>query len=389
MDHIKKLVYIIVGCLTIVSLVFTLCHKVGHCAETPYQFPISTYFDEYPSDYTGGLSLDDYLNFIRNTLHISDSSYYISYYTFDNGVPYFRVVKFSGSNLSLYSSSNLGSNDRINITEANTRLSANQSVYVSAYSVTFYYIKIQNGNFTKTGESTYASWTFANSQYLFYSSADLTSGNDTCFYQTVERPDPGPNPHSKGAILGNYIDSVDLIEQDSSLPSVDTTPPFDTSSNPAWYQKILNGMGKINQSIKGGVLTIGDYLGQIKEDLENVIAWITETPDSNTILNNVQPYLAQNDLISGFLSSKTAIQSVYTSIGNVSAKTRNQMVWDIPFNLPSMSQTFHAIIDFGWYENIRSTLEPFLNMFLSIGFLFSLIRSIPGILHGNSGEGDT
>ena len=32
-DHVKKTVYIIVGILTIISLVFTLFKKIGFCAE--------------------------------------------------------------------------------------------------------------------------------------------------------------------------------------------------------------------------------------------------------------------------------------------------------------------------------------------------------------------
>ena len=65
-DHVRKTVYIIVGCLTIVSLVLTICHKVGHCASgggsgviNSFPLPVG---DGYGHDFSFGSSDVDIIN---------------------------------------------------------------------------------------------------------------------------------------------------------------------------------------------------------------------------------------------------------------------------------------------------------------------------------------
>lgn len=393
MDHVKKLVYTIVGCLTIVSLTFTICTKIGHCEDLgivglPLIYGQGQGFDSivftenhmrqinaiYAQNPSNGpmevMLFGEYTDSTHYTvigLNKYANGYDVQFenVTPDNAFPNLQyrcparwvIWTISGDNVSY-----VRYGDSIDIWINNFVELGNNGYY-----------DLKSGNLYK-----YPMWTAESYNGEIYD----TDGN-LIFSRTIPVPVPG---HTKGGVLSNYIDSQDFL---GNLPEVDEDPPSDTSSIPGWLNKILGGLGTINKSIQSGVLTIGDYIGQLKESVENGIAWVTQPYDSQIINDNVAPFLSDNALIQGFNSSKTSIQGVYSAIGSVSAKTRSQMVWDIPFNLPSMSQTFHAQIDFGWYENIRSTFEPFLNMFLMVGFLFSFIRSIPGILHGNSGEGDT
>ena len=282
-DHVRKTVYIIVGILTIISLVFSLCKKVGLCASgggsgviNSFPLPVG---DGYGHNFT--FTDEDAQNII-NSVTDFDNSFptidYIAFYDYtpsNNDLmvaclynPIFTEVATNSSNLLSLSgsTSNIWSGGsyvgylylHYNLTTHQVSGKAWRNSYFQI--VTLSWFESVSGGFSlKLNENlyTYPIWIRSNSDY-FANSNPIFSG------------------HSKGGVLTNYIDSSDLIEQDSSLPSVDVTPPSDSTSIPSWLQKILSGIGKVNQSIKGGVLTIGDYIGQ---GFHNVIDWFTEPFD--------------------------------------------------------------------------------------------------------------
>lgn len=421
-DHIRKVVYIIVGILTIISLVFTLYKKIGKAASFD-DSPIV--FDSYPALYGGFIANSNaysdslYLKIIDDS--ITRYSYYQQYYpivivaiTSDGGLSGFR---------SFVIDTDVNGKTNINLPPA-----INNTSYVNNIKYRVAYTYDSNGDYVSSfGSQSYTSF-FTNrvTEYIqgtYYYKGGLVASyplyiyhNEFLKFREVDSNifkylDSNDNiiigGHSKGGVLANYQSSFDLLEDSSDVPKVDTTSPSDSSSVPAWLGKILNGLGVIGNSIQSGVLTIGDYIGTlgesigeffnsvgekidaIKDSIDSFFAWVTEPPNNETILSNIQPYLESNSMIQGFISSKNAIQGVYSDITGVNAKSSSQMKWTIPFNLPGLSNNFTATIDFGWYENIRNIVQPILIMIISVGFILSLIRSIPGILHGNSPEGDT
>lgn len=410
-DHIRKVVYIIVGILTIISLVFTLYKKIGKAASSDSVI----FYRGFPLYYGGSIAHADikpdsfYTQIVDDAINFSDN--YIS------GYPVIVLKLKNSSNFGVCVLTSSFSSPQM----PNTVSTSSSFRFTSGYYLTY------NSDGTRIGSS------YAYNTYIYYGKvfdningtlvyilSDITESYPVYIYNaenftfsngvqifTKYHENVNPSGHNKGGVLANYQNSFDLLEDSSDVPKVDTSTPTDSSSVPAWLGKILNGLGVIGNSIQSGVLTIGDYIGTlgenigeffnsvgekidaIKDSIDSFFAWVTEAPNNETILSNIQPYLESNTMIQGFISSKNAIQSVYSDISGVNAKTSSQMKWSIPFNLPGLSNNFTATIDFGWYENIRSIVQPILIMIISVSFILSLIRSIPGILHGNSPEGDT
>lgn len=456
-DHIRKVVYIIVGILSIISLVFSLYKKIGKAASSDSEFfftlPHTVDFTHSPFSLSDTNIIVDFIkNYNSNYLLDSDDSYINLLYwkqVENSGFDYDYIICLSQTNIryNLFTTTSrriyFSSNSRP-VSSTSFSITTFNSSSLSQASP-FYLVQRDGNNFSIIGfTNIYFSFnsntkeisflgssvpagtgvsfrnylgiinpntniTGFNSELPFYLPHDIYSGDFLVFKSTDLGGSSPINPigHSKGGVLANYQDSFDLLEDSSDVPKVDTSSPADSSSVPAWLGKILNGLGVIGNSIQSGVLTIGDYIGTlgenigeffnsvgekidaIKDSIDSFFAWVTEPPNNETILSNIQPYLESNTMIQGFISSKNAIQGVYSDITGVNAKTSSQMKWTIPFNLPGLSNNFTATIDFGWYENIRSIVQPILIMIISVSFILSLIRSIPGILHGNSPEGDT
>lgn len=129
-------------------------------------------------------------------------------------------------------------------------------------------------------------------------------------------------------------------------------------------------MGTINNTIGSGFTLIKNNIGSTRDKITEIYDYITEEPDPAVIGNNVAGALYETQLFSSFDSAKTSITGVYNSFSNVTARTSSQVAFSIPFSLPYIDFSSNFVIDFAWYENVRSVIEPFLNMVLSVGFLF-------------------
>lgn len=407
-DHIRKVVYIIVGILTIISLVFTLYKKIGKASSdvnSPIIFSPPPYLfgNNIGSSYLFDNSL--FSSIISDVITRRGDNYHDETIII---VPYSNELFVNVINRDNFPLSSVVENGATLFSYSYCGVYSYSGTFLRQYFSGNIGIRLNDIFETLDNRDYYKLNTSVDGYPVFvYSYSNLVVTDTNLPFFSPFPQDIVVGGHSKGGVLANYQSSFDLLEDSSDVPKVDTTSPADSSSVPAWLGKILNGLGVIGNSIQSGVLTIGDYIGTlgesigeffnsvgekidaIKDSIDSFFAWVTEPPNNETILSNIQPYLESNTMIQGFISSKNAIQGVYSDITGVSAKSSSQMKWIIPFNLPGLSNNFTATIDFGWYENIRSIVQPILIMIISVSFILSLIRSIPGILHGNSPEGDT
>ena len=356
-DHVRKIVYIIVGILTIILLVFSLCKKVGLCAESSNS-PIE--FDPLPYIYGNyiGYSDDPNSSIANNSRILScidtainnysgyvDSMGYLVQERNNGGIQVAFFTPDSNGKIVLPDNSS-DFTHQISFTCTTSRL-----VYWSNNSVsdvgTSFLFKPSNAIETINGQTIYKTNTRALGYVLYIHNPQLfvdSEGNQ--YFATSYEPDIpiGPIGHSKGGVLSNYIDSHELLEDSSDLPEVDTTQPSDPTTNNL-LQKILNGLGVINGSIQSGVLTIGDFIGQ---GFENVINWFTEPFDSEQFNSD----LNQIALINDFSNLKTQVENC------------GMFDWSDVTPAQSLSFTFDVggavlphtscVVDFSWYTGLTA-----------------------------------
>lgn len=389
-DHVRKTVYTIVGCLIIISLVLTICHKVGHCAsDSSNSYPITDFPLPFGSGYgyTSEVPITDTIcSQVLNLANTFSSNYYgydtlvFSEYNSTSNSVFFYAIQWNL--VSIVPSSNGAIFPNYTYSYVAT---ANNNKYC-AFEYDFDDSQIQfrgTGSSLSVGISNYLLGSPSGVGYMLkddnlYLYPVYTIFEGSSFTDYFSEPSPSFSGHTKGGVLVNYIDSDDLIEQDSSLPTVDTSAPADPSSNSGWFQKILNGLSKINQSIKGGVLTIGDYIGQ---GFENIINWLTEPFDQEAFSDELDEVF----LLSDILGAKDLIDQ--SGIFDWEDITPSQSVsWTFDFGgavLPHTSCT----IDFSWYTGtVKNLIVTLICTFLVVGLLATLFNSIPSIISGHSGD---
>lgn len=425
LDKTRKVIYIIVGCLTILTLVFGLAKKVGLCASsdnldnirvTSYPLPVG-----YGFGYGGVLSQEVVDDIISETAGRWQGLPCVQY----AGMPDENTIalnvwwvlpsyQFTGDLNDLSNSSSIrfvgnGSGYRYDLRTNSLNPNMSYGIF-DGYLVPSDYVLPDGigGVFLQRNVP-------IPFYPLYYDPNVDSSSYNTYFtlYLPEPSPEPSPSGHSKGNVIINYEDSIDQIEADSSLPSIDVTPPSDPSNNVGWFQKILNGLKTLGDLIKAGVITIGDYIGQGIQDLKDhidtmvtniqqsiqlvidsledfkdrVVAfynWVTEPFDQNRFTTHLQTL----EVYQEFSGVQSGINTLQLQFNSVTSATSNDVKFSIPFTFPYINTTYVAIIDFSWYENIRSVVSPFIVAFLIFGFAYSFIRSLPGIIHGNSPEGD-
>ena len=388
-DHVRKTVYIIVGCLTIVSLVLTICHKVGHCASSENNvgytsFPLPFGLDSgygLTSEQVSVLSsydLDGLIDSANSIMNANADSVCLIDWTSSSNF----IIGFYNSSWVVSPSSNSLYGCTVTIGGGSPQIT--QGIRWNGSSWDWWWSNawgapIYIGNHLTplpNGEYSLNSGEFISFYPIYSRATEFVDSNDNIIF--TSNITPSFSGHSKGGVLTNYIDSDDLIEQDSSLPTVDTTGPSDPSSNSGWFQKILNGLGKINQSIKGGVLTIGDYIGQ---GFENVINWLTEPFDQEAFSDELNQIALINDLS----SLKTLVENC--GMFDWSDVTPAQSVsFTFDFGGAVLPHT-SCVIDFSWYTGtVKNLCVGVLCTFLVIGLLVTIINQLPNIIGGKSGD---
>lgn len=382
-DHVRKTVYIIVGCLTIVSLVLTICHKVGHCAESsqtsiPYN-PLPLYFGS-GIGYSDVIPESTILNMVDHCITSCPN------YVQGTPVVVTPFQEYGNVKVSVFVV-NVSSPPGVVSDYYSTNLFKFNYIYCETYnSIGGSFNVFTNGQFdcklSEIREQINGNWVYKQG-YLavypiyIYNYENLYNSNGEQLFAEYGSSTPSIG-HTKGGVLANYIDSDELLEDDSQLPSVDVTPPSDPSVSSGWFQKILNGIAKVNQSIKGGVLTIGDYIGQ---GFENVINWFTEPFDSeqfNSDLNDIA-------LINDFSNLKTQVENC------------GMFDWSDVTPAQSLSFTFDVggavlphtscVVDFSWYTGtVKNICVAVICTFLVLGLLVTIINQLPNIIGGKSGD---
>lgn len=424
-DKIRKIIWIIVGALTILSLVFALAKKVGLAASSVSDYPL-------PYGLNSGYGFTPEQANILNSL---DFNFILSKVVQD-GLPsdvdtlILREVSSSSVSLGVCKSSGLAVRNFDTFQNSAIDWYYGYSITINPNNPTS--IQYNGGGSFITWTITFNSFISDNAlpsdtfitNYPIYSTNDLLFNDNLVFTSSVSPPIP--SGHSKAGVIVNYEDSIDQIEDNSSLPSVDVTPPSDPSNNASWFQKILNGLKTINQNLKAGVVTIGDYIGQGIQDLKdhiesmtsniqqsiqlfidnfnekfsNLREWIQGVKDK---VEEIADYLKDAfslptseqvaELLNQFLVGTTFGQFLGISnqavqiIGSVFGQNIPEFETLVfTFNIDFFGQTFPLVLDFGFYtSSVRNTVVGVFLTFFYIGFLIHIIHQLPSIISGSSG----
>lgn len=454
-DKIRKIIWIIVGALTILSLVFALAKKVGLAASSDSgssDFQVSELpFSIGSGIGTQGLVLDqEWLASIDNRLRAENANRVLSNFSC---IVIDEFVSENNFTLAWYANTLNYYGEVYNYSFVNLVVSDNNSYNLGLFDYRIYiYYRDGNVTFSSRGGAGYpvsfysnylvelnpsgTSYQYAFSHYqhnypVYLNSYSINlpanSNTDVLAFQLYSEPDdPIPSGHSKGNVIINYEDSIDQVEDNSSLPSVDVTPPSDPSNNASWFQKILNGLKTINQNLKAGVVTIGDYIGQGIQDLKDHIETMTSNIQQSIqlVIDNfnekfsdlrdwiegvkdkveeIANYLKDAfslptsdqvaELLNQFLVGTTFGQ--FLGISNQAVQVIGSVFGqDIPefetlvftFNIDFFGQTFPLVLDFGFYtSSVRNTVVGVFLTFFYIGFLIHIIHQLPSIISGSSG----
>lgn len=443
--NFKKLLVCIVATFGITAMVFSCCKKIGLCASSG-----STVYSDFPlpisSDYGGfSYSQEDY-DSIFSTLESKGITPILLYGYEVGGYWNLKAVFTYGSNADV-SSYSISKNN-------NGTLGYGFSTAWVRYDG---FTTTVGGGYDGASTVNYSNWfttspsgssVLPENTFLFGYPLALNSQLDGKVYFSdgslaFEVPSSSPiiSGHTKGGVLSNYIDSDDLLENSSDLPKVDTSAPSNSSSIPDWLQKILNALGRVNQSIQGGVLTIGDYIGsmtekigewfqntidsiegffgRVEDKLDDIIDSIQDLFDGTTVsqAQSVWEQEFNNSVFKDFVDLKSTIETdILTPIKNANApSTLSFTIPLISVNVPRLVNSGGHVstvtnnvylfgqsvtLDFSWYSrsisggvfngsSIRDYLVPIIATFLYVGMVVHLLFKIPSFLNGSSGFSNT
>lgn len=380
------MVYIIVGILTIISLVFTIYKKISHAAGSE-----TNAIEFNPPPLLVGENIGPYSAYQRSLINsiVDDAINRSGLGNYSCLVlPYQNIlwVAFMNDRSPEYSLSGFYvyyyKCYEYNLSGSYTREYSGGQLFID---VPLVYENINGVDYYKgTGQSVSYPVYIRNMDTYFF-----TSGSTVFTDHSIS---VGPDGHSKGGVLSNYIDSEDLLENSSDLPKIDTTPPADPSNTSGWLGKILNGIGKINQSIQGGVLTIGDYIGsgtetinntitEVQNDVHNHYQWATEPFDKSQFENGVNSI----PLISDLIACRTTIEnSGMFDWSDVSPAQSVSFSFDFGGSVLPHTNT---VIDFSWYTGtVKNICVAVLCTFLVLGLFVTIVNQIPSIIGGHSGD---
>ena len=217
----------------------------------------------------------------------------------------------------------------------------------------------------------------------------------------------------KSKIIQDIRDSIDEINDGSTLPKVDTTPPVDTSSMPQWMQKIVNGLSAINQNVQGGITSIIDKLDsiniQLPEWLQNILddikgalttynIWIQNTYNlisgfftmfnsmMQTTDDDFEDALMDSVFMHGY-SDFTNYSNQFDSVMNSNPASGSDLQFEIPLQGTVLySSALQKItISFAFFDRIRNGYLTFLALVLGVGFYLHIRHTLPSILSGGAG----
>lgn len=384
-NKVYKLLRIVFLTLAIISMVFGLCKKVGLCASSENStisslpFPVGA---GYGNNFTAA-ELTQILQVIEQDRVNSNDSDYLTIGIvipgeIDSTYTRFRVFSQSdcititdpedafttGSIVSYkWGSSNYAGCREVILNTSD--LSYYEGYWVTSYQPSFntstWLSELPNGNYSLSSGLL--------NGYPLYIFQDIYAGN-TLFFS--ENPLNSGSGHSKGGIIAEMTENDEITSEE--LSQVDISAPADPSSNFGWFQKILNAIGKVNNSIQSGVLTISGYIQGFKN-------YISEPFDQEAFEDEFYSIPFVNDFTSlGDLIDDSGV----FDWSDVTPAQRVAFTFDFGGSvLPHTSNE----INFDWYTGtVKTTILALMSTFLVLGLLVTIINQIPNIISGKSGD---
>lgn len=400
LDKTKKIIYIIVGTLTIVTLVFGLMKKVGLCASSgginylvlpsdydTLPFPIVNYspipndvIEHYVSEaYSSGWS--EYLN--------PDWYFFISDY--DNN--YYIVRVATGIKLSFSSSVDEWSD-----------------FFDSSYSLNYdvdggVQFTINKSDFSEVSRE--------------YRGSDFSK-----YYNTMGESSPSggrvlvPDTIYTGYILASNVESMSIysgfgsgtvfyqVPSDNSLinfeegsvtalPSLDplSGSPDPSDSSDTLFGKLKGWLSTIQGNIYNGFKNLEENLTSFfKPYLDNIKNFFGLLTDKDKLEDFVwcdhdraMEIIEDSEVGSTVLAFKDIGDNIF---GIVNATPSDHVYWTFDFTDTILEPCGTITVNFDWYDRIRNVVTPLFCAFFYVGMLLLIIRKIPGIISGASSNSD-
>lgn len=433
-DKTRKVVSIILMLLVIGTLVFNAFHIVGHCADSSnsevYGFPLpygggSGYgYKTFPYSDSIGVGAVQFLvnNYSFDTSKgwaifvyevASDNSYIdmiVARPTISSSAPQPFITQVTSQTFNTSDCKvRLHFQNRHRVRYTSSTSSYQRVSYTS--SSTTEYIILNNYLVSGPDLNLYLPKdTYVLFYPLLFSNTDSEYFNDFEVFRFGSGGSSGGGGHSKGGTITEY--SFD--QTDEPAPS----DPSAVAGSGGWLSKILGGLNKLNKTVGDGFLNLVGNLqsffnpifGAFEQQIDNFKSSIESKLDD--IIVSLGGNLSSNDtslsdtFLTSFQGSKVyGVVSVYSQGRDLvqglfnSVETPDTLRFE--FDLPTMNLGGHSqggssnpsyitkpygnklIMDFGWYEDVRNIVVPFIVSWLYVGMLIWLLRAIPGFISGS------
>lgn len=427
MNKVRKVLIIVFLALSIASLVFTLMKKTGLCAG---ENESTTGVYNFPLPY-GGSSGYGYKNFpYTDSIGVGAVQFLVNNYSFDTSKGWAIFVYEVASDNSyidmIVARPTLSSdvpqpfitgvtNQTFNTSDCKVKLhfqnrhkvrytSASGTYERTSYtsSATTEYIILNKYIESDAGLNLYLP---KDTYVLFYPL--LFSNTESEYYGEFEVFTFGATTpeHNKGGILVEITENDEIAEEE--LTGVDTTTPSDPTNNSAWYQKILNAIGRVNTSIQGGIITTTDYLQQLLSGQRNfqldLLATLGVISGKLDGISQGTPEEIASDWVEGYEDSslydikttfehtKGGVQAMFTPsskaliLGNWSLyRSGEHLYLEGLYTLPAVfgGNQQHITLNFDWYNSIKSWFVPLIVSLMTIGLTVTIFKGMPSMIQG-------
>lgn len=244
--------------------------------------------------------------------------------------------------------------------------------------------------------------------YPIYSVRDLSYDDVVYFSNDLPALDFGG--HSKGGNITDYT----FDQTDEAAP----TDPSAVAGSGGWLSKILGVLNKLNKTVGDGFTNLVDNLqsffnpifGAFEQQIDNfktaiesklddiIVALGGDLDTTDTSLSDTFITSFQGSKIYGVVTTFNQGKGLVSDLFNA---VPSPQTLRFEFDLPTMNLSGgHSqggsssptavkpygnklVMDFGWYENVRSIVVPFIIAWLYVGMLVWLLRAIPGFISGS------
>lgn len=414
-NKLYKVLRIVFLTLAIISLIFSLSKKFVHAegATTSTSFPLpygpgSNWGFSNPNEVR--LPTNDELLDMVSQIETSTGNTVYGLFIYEIASDYSYVTFAVAFNDFWYLMPNntypsMPYNDFLNLRTLNTADVFNCQIWKLENNGSFYFT---NSNINSPSQSYFFSSgvSYSDTYYGWYPfwhkdfsdilvSPDWSSSQVGFVYQGISGGGGFDGPGFTGEATGTLSPSEDFDGQGFNLDF-----DFSIDLNPLQVlgEEIKDGISDFKDRVVEGFQVIGGKIDTFKDRVVEGFQTLTSIPSK---VSDIYDYITEPfdeekfsekfeemELGQELTTFRTDIES-FTGTFNVAPAAAEDVRFSIPFTLPYVNQNLTAVIDFSFYDRIRSIVVPFFTVFLIFGMVWSLIRSIPGILHGTSPDGDS